>query len=59
MVPPGGNVRRDAIDGHEQLCTSPSCDPAPSFAALDPETLHQALQCVLERAPTLLVITHP
>ena len=30
-----------------------------SFAALDPETLHQALQCVLERAPTLLVIAHP
>ncbi len=30
-----------------------------SFAALDPETLHQAMQCVLERAPTLLVIAHP
>jgi ABC-type multidrug transport system fused ATPase/permease subunit len=30
-----------------------------SFAALDPETLRQALQCVLERAPTLLVIAHP
>jgi ATP-binding cassette subfamily B protein len=30
-----------------------------SFAALDPETLCQALQCVLERAPTLLVIAHP
>ncbi len=30
-----------------------------SFATLDPETLHQALQCVLERAPTLLVIAHP
>jgi ATP-binding cassette subfamily B protein len=30
-----------------------------SFAALDPETLQQALQCVLERAPTLLVIAHP
>ena len=30
-----------------------------SFAALDPETLHRALRCVLARAPTLLVITHP
>jgi ATP-binding cassette subfamily B protein len=30
-----------------------------SFAALDPNTLHQALGCVLERAPTLLVIAHP
>ena len=30
-----------------------------SFAALDPETLRQALRCVLERAPTLLVIAHP
>ena len=29
------------------------------FAALDPETLHQALRGVLERAPTLLVIAHP
>ena len=29
------------------------------FATLDPETLHQALPCVLERAPTLLVIAHP
>jgi hypothetical protein len=52
-------VRRDAIDGYEQLCTSLSCDPAPSCAALDPETLHQALQCVLQRAPMLLVIAHP
>jgi ABC-type transport system involved in cytochrome bd biosynthesis fused ATPase/permease subunit len=30
-----------------------------SFAALDPETSQQAMQCVLERAPTLLVIAHP
>lgn len=30
-----------------------------SFAALDPETLRQALRCVLERAPTVLVIAHP
>jgi ATP-binding cassette subfamily B protein len=30
-----------------------------SFAALDPQTLQKALRCVLERAPTLLVIAHP
>ena len=30
-----------------------------SFAALDPETLRRALRCVLNRAPTLLVIAHP
>ncbi len=30
-----------------------------SFAALDPENLKHALQCVLRRAPTLLVIAHP
>ena len=30
-----------------------------SFAALDPETLAVALQCVLRRAPTLMVIAHP
>jgi ATP-binding cassette subfamily B protein len=30
-----------------------------SFAALDPTTLHQALRCVLDRAPTLVVIAHP
>jgi ATP-binding cassette subfamily B protein len=30
-----------------------------SFAALDPETLAVALRCVLQRAPTLLVIAHP
>jgi ATP-binding cassette subfamily B protein len=30
-----------------------------SFAALDPETLSHVQQCVLEHAPTLLVIAHP
>ncbi len=30
-----------------------------SFAALDPENLRRALQCVLNRAETLLVIAHP
>lgn len=30
-----------------------------SFAALDPDSLEQALQCVWRRAPTLLVIAHP
>jgi ATP-binding cassette subfamily B protein len=30
-----------------------------SFAALDPETLSLSLRCVLERAPTLVVIAHP
>ncbi|HAO22200.1 MAG TPA: ABC transporter ATP-binding protein, partial [Desulfobacteraceae bacterium] len=30
-----------------------------SFAALDPENLRLALQCVLKRADTLLVIAHP
>jgi ABC-type multidrug transport system fused ATPase/permease subunit len=30
-----------------------------SFAALDPETLHHVQQCVLEHAPTLMVIAHP
>lgn len=30
-----------------------------SFAALDPENLEQALDCVLRRAPSLLVIAHP
>ncbi|MCL6583232.1 MAG: ABC transporter ATP-binding protein/permease [bacterium] len=30
-----------------------------SFAALDPESLNQALSYVLEQAPTLLVIAHP
>jgi ATP-binding cassette subfamily B protein len=30
-----------------------------SFAALDPQTLRLAIECVLARAPTLLVIAHP
>jgi ATP-binding cassette, subfamily B, bacterial len=30
-----------------------------SFAALDPETLHGCLRCVLQRAATVLVIAHP
>ena len=30
-----------------------------SFAALDPETLRCSLQCVLKRAPALMVIAHP
>lgn len=30
-----------------------------SFASLDPESMEIALQCVLRRAPTLMVIAHP
>jgi ABC-type transport system involved in cytochrome bd biosynthesis fused ATPase/permease subunit len=30
-----------------------------SFAALDPPSLLQAMACVVERAPALLVIAHP
>jgi ABC-type transport system involved in cytochrome bd biosynthesis fused ATPase/permease subunit len=30
-----------------------------SFAVLDPETLQHVHQCVLEHAPTLMVIAHP
>lgn len=30
-----------------------------NFAALDPDTLHTALGCVLKRAKTLMVIAHP
>jgi ATP-binding cassette subfamily B protein len=30
-----------------------------SFAALDPDTLRQCLECVLRRAKTLIVIAHP
>jgi len=30
-----------------------------SFASLDPENMQVALECVLRRAPTLLVIAHP
>jgi ABC-type transport system involved in cytochrome bd biosynthesis fused ATPase/permease subunit len=29
-----------------------------SFAALDPDTLHCALNAVFERAPTVIVISH-
>ena len=30
-----------------------------SFAALDPQTLRDALAYVLEQAPTVLVVAHP
>jgi ATP-binding cassette subfamily B protein len=30
-----------------------------SFAALDPENLRRAMNCVLKRAPSLLVVAHP
>ncbi len=30
-----------------------------SFAALDPETLQRTVECVIRRAPALLVIAHP
>jgi ATP-binding cassette subfamily B protein len=30
-----------------------------SFAALDPANLRRAMECVLERAPALLVVAHP
>ena len=30
-----------------------------SFAALDPENLRRAMECVLRRAPALVVIAHP
>lgn len=30
-----------------------------SFASLDPETLLQSFRCVLQRAPTVMVIAHP
>jgi ATP-binding cassette subfamily B protein len=30
-----------------------------SFGALDPETLRKCLECVLNRAPSLVVIAHP
>ena len=30
-----------------------------SFAALDPENLRLSLECVLKRAPTLMVVAHP
>ena len=34
--PTGGNVRRDAIEGYEQLCMSPSCDAAPTMEDRNP-----------------------
>lgn len=30
-----------------------------SFGALDPETMHRAVRCVLRRAETLVVVAHP
>jgi len=30
-----------------------------TFGTLDPENLQRAMQCVLKRAPTLMVIAHP
>jgi ATP-binding cassette subfamily B protein len=30
-----------------------------NFAALDPENLHQSMECTLRRATTLLVVAHP
>ncbi len=30
-----------------------------NFAALDPENLQKAVDCVIKRAATLIVITHP
>jgi ABC-type multidrug transport system fused ATPase/permease subunit len=30
-----------------------------SFAALDPDSLRQSLDCAIRRAPTLLLIAHP
>jgi len=30
-----------------------------TFGTLDPENLHRAMRCVLNRAPTLVVIAHP
>ena len=30
-----------------------------SFAALDPENLARAIDCVIARAPSLVVIAHP
>ena len=30
-----------------------------NFAALDPENLARAIECVVERAPSLIVIAHP
>ncbi|HEY3594100.1 MAG TPA: ATP-binding cassette domain-containing protein, partial [Polyangiaceae bacterium] len=30
-----------------------------SFGALDPESMRRCLQCVIDRAPALLVVAHP
>jgi ABC-type transport system involved in cytochrome bd biosynthesis fused ATPase/permease subunit len=30
-----------------------------TLGALDPATAHQALECVLRRAPALVCVTHP
>jgi ATP-binding cassette subfamily B protein len=30
-----------------------------TFGTLDPENLQRAMNCVLQRAPTLMVIAHP
>lgn len=30
-----------------------------SFAALDPDNVRRTLECVLSRAPALLVVAHP
>ena len=45
---------------HENyVLTAPSPSTCESFAALDPDTLRTTMRCVLERAPTLVVIAHP
>jgi len=46
-------IARALLQGADLVVLDESC------AALDPETLHQCLCCVLTRAPTLLVIVHP
>src|SRR5262249_14499749 len=46
-------VARALLQGSEMMIFDES------FAALDPETLRQSLNCVLRRAPTLMVIAHP
>ncbi|PYV86707.1 MAG: hypothetical protein DMG05_19075 [Acidobacteria bacterium] len=49
-----------------RLCIARLCCKVPnllipdeSFATLDPQTSHDSLQCVLHRAPSLLVIADP
>ena len=46
-------IARALLQGAEMLVLDES------FAALDPETLRQAMQCVLARAKTMVVIAHP